>query len=310
MIRLDAIIRSISDRFPAGGRESGAMTGLADTSREARRLAFGLLFALTACATASVPSAPRAPEAPLNLYARGLMFLLSEPPPQALGPDLQLWATHYHTPIVTPAPKEMSAAFPLLGRDGAPISPPLRQKDWCEAALQGSVSVQSGSKAKAYAFIDDDGPEQTDCDAWLGDLSDAVKLATRKARFTPVSHSEGCGVRNIPLMPFRTIAVDASIVPIGSVIYVPELRGRAFRYNGHDYVHDGYLFAGDRGGAIRGRHIDVFMTDDPETPLEDLFASTRTRTFEAHIVDADDPAADAVRANHSSQCDETAVAAN
>ena len=286
------------------------MTGIADTSRKARRLAFGLVFVLAACATASVPTAQRPPEAPLNLYARGLMFLLSEPAPQALGPDLQLWATHYHTPIVTPAPKEMSAVFPLLGHDGAPISPPLRQKDWCEAALQGSVSVKSGSKTTAYAFIDDDGPEQTNCDAWLGNLSDAVKLATRKARFTPVNHSQGCGVRNIPLMPFRTIAVDATIIPIGSVIYAPELRGRSFRYNGHDYVHDGYLFAGDRGGAIRGRHIDVFMVDDPQTPFEDIFASTRTRTFEAHIVDADDPAADAVRANHSSQCEETSLAAN
>ena len=28
-----------------------------------------------------------------------------------------------------------------------------------------------------------------------------------------------------------------------------ELRGRTFSYNDHDYIHDGYLFAGDRGGA-------------------------------------------------------------
>jgi hypothetical protein len=84
---------------------------------------------------------------------------------------------------------------------------------------------------------------------------------------------------------------------------VPELRGRAFRYNGHDYVHDGYLFAGDRGGAIHGRHIDVFLVDDGFKPLEDLFASTDKRTFDAHIVAGDDPVAVAVRASQSDSCE-------
>lgn len=313
MIRLDAILRWISDRFPATeGRDGGAVAGATGTTREdvVRRFAFAVVFILAACATASVPNTPPLPSQPLNMYARGLSFLLPEPAPQALGPELQLWGTNYHTPVVFPAPKSMPDVFPLIGRDGKSISPPLRQKDWCEAALQGTVSVKANGKTRGYAFIDDDGPEQTNCDAWLGNLSDGVKVATRRARFAPVNHPMGCGVRSIPLMPFRTVAVDSSIIPIGTAIFVPELRGRPFRYNGHDYVHDGYLFAGDRGGAIRGRHIDVFMTEDEETPFEDIFASTRTRTFAAHIVDDDDPSAEAVRANHSSQCEETAVTPN
>jgi 3D (Asp-Asp-Asp) domain-containing protein len=182
------------------------------------------------------------------------------------------------------------------------ISAPLRVRDWCEAALQGSVSVTTGGKSTAYVFIDDNGPEQANCDAYLGNLRDGVKAATRRARFVAVSHPLGCGVRNIPLMPFRTVAVDARIIPVESVIFVPELRGRSFAYKGRDFVHDGYLFAGDRGGAIRGRHIDVFMLDEKVIPFEDIFASTSSRTFAAHIVAPDDPAAMAVKASQSGQC--------
>jgi 3D (Asp-Asp-Asp) domain-containing protein len=224
-----------------------------------------------------------------------------------LGPDLKLWATHYHTPQVQPAPKEMSAAFPLIDRQGEWISAPLRQKDWCEAALQGSVSVTQGSTSTAYVFVDAGGPEQVNCDEFLGKLSDGVKTATRRARFMTVNHPLGCGVRNLPLMPFRTIAVDTDIIPIESVIFVPELRGRTFRYGERDLVHDGYLFAGDRGGAIRGRHIDVFMLDQKDAPFEDIFASITSRTFEAHIVDAEDSSAMAVKASQAGHCQEAAI---
>lgn len=294
MKRLDALCRRLSDRvLHAGGRDGEDVV--------LRRFTLTLVFALTACATASAPV--RATERVLTPHERAMAFMLDAPLPQTLGPDLKLWATHYHTPIVSPAPKAMSDVFPLIGADGEWISPPLRHRDWCEAALQGSVSVKAGGKSTAYVFIDDNGPEQTNCDEYLGNLSDGVKMATRRARFMAVDHPLGCGVRNIPLMPFRTVAVDARIIPVESVIYVPELRGRTFRYNSRDVVHDGYLFAGDRGGAIRGRHIDVFMLDEKIVPFEDIFASTSSRSFAAHIVAADDPAAIALRTSQSGQCD-------
>jgi 3D (Asp-Asp-Asp) domain-containing protein len=230
-------------------------------------------------------------------------FQLEAPAPQAMGPDLKLWATHYHTPEFRPAAAGAEDALPLLNREGVAISPPLKRVDWCAAALQGSVTVKSKSKTSAYVFVDDDGPEQADCDDQLGNLSDGVKRATRRARFMPVSHPFGCGVRDIPLLPFRTAAVDPGVIPIGSVLYVPELRGIAFQFDGETYVHDGYLYAGDRGGAIHGRHVDVFMSTDDAGPFESLFASTSSHTFSAFIVSDDDPAAKAVRASQSGRCD-------
>ena len=269
-----------------------------------RRTGYAILFMLTACATASTPGREPPPLAPLlSAEERALGFTLEAPGEEAMGPDLRLWATHYHTPVIRPAAETVSAAFPLVGRNGEAISPPLAHRDWCEAALQGSVSVRQGNVSTAYVFVDSKGPEQANCDQWLGSLSDGVKTATRRARFMKVNHPLGCGVRNHPLAPFRTIAVDPDTIPIETVIFVPELRGRAFELDGQSYVHDGYLFAGDRGGAIKGRHIDVFLVESAAGPLEDLFASTESRTFAAHALDEDDPNAVAIRATQSSSCD-------
>jgi 3D (Asp-Asp-Asp) domain-containing protein len=274
-----------------------------------RRFSLSVLFGLTACATAAVPGSVPVVSGPpdvadaLTPNERALAFLLAAPDEEALGPDLRLWATHYHTPEIKPAPAETSAALPLIGRAGDPISPLLTHRDWCESALQGSVSIRTGETTAAYVFVDANGPEQANCDQWLGSLSDGVKNATRRARFMKVNHALGCGVRNHPLVPFRTIAVDPAYIPIESVLYVPELRGRTFRYNGGSHVHDGYLFAGDRGGAIKGAHIDVFMIAGAAAPLEDLFASTDTRTFAAHVVNPTHPSARAISAGQSARCE-------
>jgi len=272
-----------------------------------KRIGYGFIALLAACATASAPSVTPLPDAPTSTpYVQALGFRLPAPAPQTLGPDLKLWATHYHTPIVSPAPAEISAAFPLLGRDGTAISPMLTQKDWCQAALQGSVSVKGANgKSTAYAFVDSHGPDQANCDEFLGNLSDKIKAATRQARFKVVQHPQGCGVRNIPLAPYRTIAVDADLIPIQSVIFAPALRGQRFTLDGRDFVHDGYLFAGDRGGAIRGKHIDMFTAEVNEhsAPFPGVTMSTPTKTFAAHIVAADDPAAIAVRETHANTCE-------
>src|SRR5688500_17014905 len=63
------------------------------------------------------------------------------------------------------------------------------------------------------------------------------------------------------LAPFRSAAVDTRIIPLGSLLYVPELDG--LRMPGKapwgGYVHDGCIVADDRGGGIRGRELDLFV---------------------------------------------------
>jgi 3D (Asp-Asp-Asp) domain-containing protein len=53
---------------------------------------------------------------------------------------------------------------------------------------------------------------------------------------------------SLPLRYYHSIAVDPRVIPLGSRVYVP-----AYRRAG-----GGWFIAQDTGGAIKGRHIDVY----------------------------------------------------
>jgi 3D (Asp-Asp-Asp) domain-containing protein len=53
------------------------------------------------------------------------------------------------------------------------------------------------------------------------------------------------------------VAVDVSVVPLGTPIFIPEFVGLP-REPGGDGTHDGCFVAEDRGIQVVGRHVDVF----------------------------------------------------
>jgi 3D (Asp-Asp-Asp) domain-containing protein len=63
-----------------------------------------------------------------------------------------------------------------------------------------------------------------------------------------VSFAKGA---SLPLRFYRSIAVDPSVIPLGSRVYVP-----AYRHDGYG----GWFVAQDTGGAIGGNHIDVYRS--------------------------------------------------
>jgi 3D (Asp-Asp-Asp) domain-containing protein len=69
-------------------------------------------------------------------------------------------------------------------------------------------------------------------------------------------HPLGAGVQGRPLEPFRSIAVDPRFIPIGAVVYVPELVGVLLPDGTR---HDGCLRADDMGGAIKEHKLDFFV---------------------------------------------------
>jgi 3D (Asp-Asp-Asp) domain-containing protein len=73
-------------------------------------------------------------------------------------------------------------------------------------------------------------------------------------------HKWGTGVRERPLSPFRSVAVDPRHVAIGSVLYIPELEGLTMPGSAPwgGFVHDGCVIADDQGGGVRGRQVDLF----------------------------------------------------
>ena len=246
--------------------------------------------------------APPEPEVRSSVDATdpGLRFALPEPDGSALhAAPLLVWFTNYYTPIYP----EQDGGIPLLGADNLPISGGLTRQQWCDVALQGSASlVDRSGQATAYVYLDSQGPEQASCDAQLGDLSDRIKRATRRIRFRAVAHPYGCGVADYPLIPFRTVAVDRDTIPYGTVLYVPAFRGQAFTLDEERYVHDGYVYAADKGGAIQGTHMDFFTGHQRESPFPGVITSSDAFVLEAWPVSAAHAAAVHLSDVHAAGC--------
>ena len=73
-------------------------------------------------------------------------------------------------------------------------------------------------------------------------------------------HAGAKGVGNLDslgckVVAMRTAAVDKTLIPKGSVLFIKETVGLMMP-DGHR--HDGYWYASDTGGAIKGKRIDLF----------------------------------------------------
>lgn len=96
-----------------------------------------------------------------------------------------------------------------------------------------------------------------------GRLSDGriVNFAGRKngeIRWLITKAPYGLGVGTCKLRPFRSVAVDPEVVPLGSVIKIQETIG--MRLPG-GRRHNGIWHAIDIGGAIKKDRIDLFVGD-------------------------------------------------
>jgi 3D (Asp-Asp-Asp) domain-containing protein len=75
-------------------------------------------------------------------------------------------------------------------------------------------------------------------------------------------HPVGRGVGNCALVPYKTIAVDPDMIPLGSLVYIDETKGMKLPDGS---LHNGYWRADDKGGAIQEKRIDIFVGVDEES---------------------------------------------
>ncbi|MBL9041833.1 MAG: hypothetical protein JNM83_09545 [Myxococcales bacterium] len=134
----------------------------------------------------------------------------------------------------------------------------------------------------------------------------AYGIGTCYQTLDPQAHPFGKGGQQRALTPFRSVAVDPRWVPLGTPLYLPELRGMRLPDGSS---HDGCVRADDTGGGIRRREIDFFvesyanykaleeqlLNDHRVTPLVEEPRCTYLRLF--------DPGVD----RRSESIDETAV---
>ncbi|UBF25080.1 hypothetical protein K9N68_26120 [Kovacikia minuta CCNUW1] len=219
-------------------------------------------------------------EARTGIRRTGSWLQIDAPNPNSAKP-INLWATYYYVHRAQAIPNGQ----PLLDLDGNRLGPTLSSRDWCYAALQGTVLVEDGrSRPLTYNFAGRGPQPQADCSPYFSSLSWGTLDKVNRVRFVVATAPYGHGTGGLNLVPYRTIAVDRSQIAIGSVLFIPAARGmRIILPTGEQAIHDGYFFAGDVGSAIHGNHIDVFVGIAERNPFP-FIASRSSGTFQAYLV--------------------------
>ncbi|WP_372655873.1 3D domain-containing protein [Halobacteriovorax sp.] len=205
--------------------------------------------------------------------------------------SITLWSTNYYTPIY----QVRMSGIPLkdLGENSlvSGVYPVLlTKKEWCYSAMEGSVAIKfPGGDQKTFNYAGTT-TDQVDCSTYFGDDfpgTNAVRFRAARSRW-------GEGVENYSLVPYRTIAVDPNVIPFGSVVYIPKAKGKKFMWIGKEFTHDGFFFAGDKGGAIKGSHIDVFTGNSKHHPFN-FIGNHKSKTFQAYLIEDDEVKEDLTR---------------
>lgn len=181
------------------------------------------------------------------------------PVPSSAEGSKYIWGTYYYLPRY----EAVNGGYALRDSYGRHMGVELSQHDWCFGALEGSFQVHTlQGTFRTFNYHRSGQVPQVNCSSYFStDVS--------RSRFIVAKGLYGDGVNGYKLVPYRSIAVDSSVIPVGTVLYVPMARGvRITLDSGESVEHDGYFFAADKGGAIQGDHIDVFIGRSTENPFE------------------------------------------
>ena len=198
---------------------------------------------------------------------------------------LRLWATYYYIPQMNHDP----AGADLLDKNNTPTGLKLTKENWCKAAIEGTVMIRKDGKSHLLNYHSRSKELQVDCRPYIQSKNFNGHNKAGRVLWSK-STGYGKGTENYQLYPFKSIAVDRSVIPIGSVIFIPAAEGIEYlTVTGKLVKHDGYFFAVDVGSAILGNHIDVFLGITTQSPFP-FITSTPDGTFDAYIVDDNEKA--------------------
>lgn len=228
----------------------------------------------------------------------GDAFDFPAPTIRTQGQRLTLWATHYYIHNA----EAVSRGQPLLDISGKSLGVSLSVRNWCLGAVEGTIRVTgSGNPPQVFNYAGRASRSQLNCAPIVPRLPPGPRAALGKSRFERARGPFGTGTQGMILVPFRTIAVDPQTIPFGTVIYIPEARGQAIILpTGEQATHDGYFYAADTGGAIRGTHIDVFGGIERRNPFPSFVGSNASRTFTAFVIN-DSQIAERLKRQHLPQ---------
>jgi len=203
------------------------------------------------------------------------MFSFKKPSSNDLSTKLSLWGTYYYLPQL----KDGSGSHALRDMRSMELGPNLSLREWCDSAMEGSVRVVSkNGEAKTYNYAGVSTENRVDC-------SSIFRFDVSKTKFRIANGPYGDGLDEYILSPYRTLATDVTKIIPGTVLYIPAARGAKIKLpSGRIIIHDGYFFAGDKGGAIKDNHVDVYIGTHKQAPFFPWIKSNESKTFTAYIV--------------------------
>lgn len=208
-------------------------------------------------------------------------FNLAAPKNASSLTPLTLWSTQYYIHQFL-----SGGSIPIIYADGTSSNLTADTCNFCSASLEGTAYVtDSVGNVTVINFAKSADSSFVDCRACSIYANSKLNVENWGKTLWRKSEGYGNGVNNYSLIPFRTIAVDKTVIPYGTVIYIPKVKGKTiYLPNGKTVIHDGYFFAGDTGGAIKKNHIDIFTGIFTGNPFPNVIQSSETKTFEAFIV--------------------------
>lgn len=187
--------------------------------------------------------------------------------PTDMGKKVTLWATFYYIPDI----KSSKTGVYIRNRSSKIVGPKIPLEGLCDMMLQGSGYVDD----ILYSWDSYSSAYKADCSFYSSKISGTLKFD--KHYKCPVGAKSNC------LTPFKSIAVDRDIYPLGTKFFIPALKG----INGHD----GVVVAEDIGGGVKGNHIDFYIgravpRDKYKIAQKYKFVKSKPHlTFEAYIID-------------------------
>jgi hypothetical protein len=110
--------------------------------------------------------------------------------------------------------KSVSKGQPLLDKAGNELGPEISLRDWCLAAIEGTVRVvDANGHAAVYNYAATGGTSQCNCSTYAPSLPQKTKEGLGKTLWRVANGPFGDGVHGMILVPFRSVAVDPAHIP-------------------------------------------------------------------------------------------------
>jgi 3D (Asp-Asp-Asp) domain-containing protein len=184
---------------------------------------------------------------------------------------LTLHVSQYHVVHAKPGMEVQ-----LLNIDDEPLGVGLSREDFCTAALQGTVEVSG----VLYSVAGKGNDSLVDCALPEFSCPRCAAFDLGSNRFVRLASTDGLGAKAYGLVPYRTIAVKADGLKLGTVLYIPAARGLKLP-NGKK--HDGYFLVADFG-AMGDNQIDLYTGAKPLHWKILGSGTARSRSVTAYVV--------------------------